>query len=187
MNELSLHILDICQNSTKANASLISIIIEESTKENTFTIDIIDNGDGMDKETLERVTDPFFTTRTTRKVGLGISLFKMAAEQSNGFLTILSEKTKGTSLKCMFELNNIDRAPLGKIEETIAILLLNAEGADIVYKHVVNDLIYIFDSREVKEVLEDVPLTDLNVIVWIKDNIKEGILNIHKEETLWNL
>ena len=80
MEELSLHILDVCQNSIQANATLIELFIDDDVINNTFTIEIIDNGQGMDKETLRKVSDPFYTTRTTRKVGLGISLFKMAAE-----------------------------------------------------------------------------------------------------------
>jgi hypothetical protein len=183
MNELSLHILDICQNSIKANASLIEIIIEENTNTNLYRITIRDNGHGMDKNTLSSVSDPFFTTRDTRKVGLGVSLFKMAAEQCKGSMKITSQVQKGTSVITTFEHDHIDRAPLGDIAETLMILLLNDEGIDIYYKHIYNNHEYILDTREIKQALDGIPLTDYDVITWVKNNINEGIRTIHKEET----
>ncbi|MCK5388385.1 MAG: ATP-binding protein [Candidatus Izimaplasma sp.] len=183
MNELSLHILDICQNSIKANASLIEIIITEDIDANIYLIEITDDGYGMDKLTLSEVSDPFFTTRTTRKVGLGISFFKMAAEMTEGKLEIFSELKKGTKVSATFKHNHIDRAPLGDIEDTISILILNEREIDIVYKHIYNDETYLFDTREVKKVLDGIPFTDYNVIMWIKNNIKEGIKIIQKEES----
>ncbi|MFK5884169.1 MAG: ATP-binding protein [Candidatus Izemoplasma sp.] len=181
MNELSLHILDICQNSTKANATLIEIIIVENTSLNEMIITIKDNGHGMDQNTLQKVVDPFFTTRTTRNVGLGIALFKLAAEQTNGSLTISSILNKGTELKATLTLNHIDRAPLGKIEDTLLILLSINKYCDIHYKHINNDQIYELDTREIKKVLEVKTIIDYDIILWVKNNIKEGIINIHKE------
>ncbi len=184
MNELSLHILDICQNSIKANAKLIEIIVTEDTNENLFTIKIIDNGFGMNKKTLSEVADPFFTTRTTRKVGLGVSLFKMATEMAEGNLKITSTINIGTKIIATFQHNHIDRAPLGDIEDSLSILILNEKMIDIYYHHDYNKKTYIFDTREVRKVLEGIPFTDYNVIMWIKSNIKEGIMNIHKEESI---
>ena len=184
MNELSLHILDICQNSIKANANLIEIIITDNRKSNLFVIEIIDNGFGMDKKTLSEVADPFFTTRTTRKVGLGISLFKMAAEMAGGCLEISSVVDEGTKVIATFQNDHIDRAPLGDIEDSLSILILNENMIDIYYEHRFNDKTYIFDTREVRKVLDGIPFTDYNVIMWIKNNIKEGILNIQKEESI---
>ena len=183
LNELSLHILDICQNSIKANATLIKIIITEDLSQNSFQVIIHDDGCGMNQKTLSEVTDPFFTTRTTRKVGLGISLFKMAAEMTDGDFTIKSTLAKGTSVIANFKYDHIDRAPLGKIEETLVILVLNELEIDIYYEHTFNKKTYIFDTREVKQVLNGIPFTSHDVILWIKNNIKEGILDIHKEET----
>jgi signal transduction histidine kinase len=131
MNELSLHILDICQNSIKANATLIEIDVIDNAAANTYTIIIKDNGKGMDGKTLSQVSDPFYTTRTTRKVGLGISLFKMACEQAEGTFEITSKVNSGTVIKAVFQNNHIDRAPLGDIEETLVILLLNEANIDI--------------------------------------------------------
>ena len=187
MNELSLHILDICQNSIKANATLIEIIITDSAIDNIFKVEIIDNGSGMDEKTLSGVADPFYTTRTTRKVGLGISLFKMAAEMAGGNLEITSTLTRGTEVTAIFQKDHIDRAPLGDIEETLIILILNESMIDVYYKHTFNEQTYTFDTREVRKVLDGIPFTDYNVIMWIKNNIKEGIINIYKEESIWNL
>ncbi len=183
MNELSLHILDICENSISANASLIEITIEENTKNNTYTITITDDGHGMNKKTLSQVSDPFFTTRTTRKVGLGISLFKLACELTGGTFQIDSIEHEGTLIKAEFVRDHVDRAPLGDIEDTLTVLLMNESGIDIRYVHIVDNQRYYFDSREVKQVLDDVPITDYNVILWIKNTIKEGLLSIQKEET----
>ena len=178
MNELSLHILDICQNSIKADANLINIIIEEDTKNDFFKVLIGDNGNGMSEKTLSEVSDPFFTTRTTRKVGLGISLFKMACELCDGKFTITSEVNVGTKLIAEFKNNHIDRAPLGDIEDTLCVLLLNELEIDIYYEHIINDKNYIFDSRVVKEVLDGISFTNYDVMKWIKANIKEGIYAI---------
>ena len=184
MNELSLHVLDICQNSIKANANLIKIIITDNKIDNLYKIEIIDNGFGMDKKTLSEVTDPFFTTRTTRNVGLGISLFKMAAEMTGGHLEISSIVTKGTKVIATFQNDHIDRAPLGDIEDSLCVLILNENMIDIYYEHRVNNKTYIFDTREVRKILNEIPFTDYNVIRWIKNNVKEGIINIQKEESM---
>jgi hypothetical protein len=182
VEELSLHILDICQNSIKANATLIQILIDENTKTNSFVIEIVDDGHGMNKETLTQVSDPFFTTRTTRKVGLGISLFKMAAESTNGTLKIESKEHHGTKIIATFDLDHIDRAPLGEIEDTLVILALNEENIDIFYRHRYNEREFIFDTRQIREILEETPFTAQGVTQWMKEYIKEGLYNIHKEE-----
>jgi len=183
MNELSLHILDVCENSIKADAKLIEIIITENIEDNLFRIDIIDNGHGMNELTLSEVSDPFFTTRTTRNVGLGLSLFKMAAEMTNGNMVIASKVNKGTTVTTIFGHDHIDRAPLGDIEDTIIILALNEKDIDIYYKHTFNNKVFVFDTREVKTILEGIPFTDYNVITWIKNDIREGIKTILEEES----
>ena len=187
MNELSLHILDIVQNSLKANAKLVEIIITEKDSTDSYTITIKDDGHGMDEKTLTEVSDPFFTTRTTRKVGMGTSLFKMAAELCEGTFTIESTVGVGTIVTASFVKSHIDRAPLGAIDETVTILMLNESDIDILYKHTVNDKEYIFDTREVRQVLDGIPFTDYSVIEWVKNNIKDGINIIQEEEQKWNL
>lgn len=183
MNELSLHILDICQNSIRADANLIKIIIEEDIKNDCYKIIIGDNGHGMNEKTLSEVSDPFFTTRTTRKVGLGVSLFKMAAEMCEGNFSVDSIVNKGTIITAIFKHSHIDRAPLGDISETIMILMLNEKDIDIYYEHIYNNQKYIFDTKEIRKVLGDIPFTEYSVILWIKDNIVNGIKDLQKEET----
>ena len=163
MEELSLHILDIAKNSVKAKATLI---------------EIEDNGCGMDKEFLKTVTDPFSTTRTTRKVGLGIPLFKAAAQRCGGDLEIFSETGKGTTLRAWFEHNHIDRAPLGDMAGTMQTLISGSPEIDFLYCHTINDREFILDTREMRNILGDVPLDSMEVVSWIYDYTEEGIENI---------
>lgn len=183
MNELSLHILDICQNSIKAYSTLIEILVNEDINNNLFEIIIKDDGCGMDKQTLSKVTNSSFTTRTNRKNGLGISLFKKATELSEGSFGIQSQVNIGTTVKAVFKYNHINRAPLGSMEDTISTLILNEANIDIYYEHKFNKKKFIFDTREVKKVLKGIPFTDNNVVMWIRKNIKEEIFIIHEEET----
>lgn len=177
MNELSLHILDICENSIKAKATLVQLDIIEDTKMNLYQIIIKDNGTGMCEEILKTVSDPFYTTRTTRNVGLGISLFKLAAELAEGSLEIESTLGVGTTVTTTFKHNHIDRAPLGDISDTL-IALITRGDSDIIYNHLYNGKEYQFSTIEVKEVLEGIPLNDTNIILWIKENIKEGLKDL---------
>ena len=123
MRELSLNVLDIAQNSIAAGASLTEILVKEDTKEKTLLIGIYDNGKGMTPEQVENVKDPFFTTRTTRKVGMGIPLFKLAAEQTGGSFTITSQVGVGTRVDALFKTDSIDFTPLGDMASTIATIV----------------------------------------------------------------
>lgn len=174
MRELSLHILDIVENSVKANASLIEVDIEING--GFIIITVKDNGKGMDKEFLNSVTDPFTTTRTTRKVGLGIPLIKMAAENAGGSFSIESEKGVGTTLRVSFLINHIDRVPLGDITETIVTLI--SEKTDFIWKVSFEDKEFIFDTKEIKKELDPVPIDSVDVLVYLKSYIKENIESI---------
>ena len=182
MKELSLNILDIAENSVSAKASLVEICITESIVKNTVLIKITDNGCGMSAEVLKTVTDPFSTTRKTRKVGMGISLLKLAAEQSNGELYIDSELGKGTMVTATFERNHIDRPPLGNIGQTISTLISCNLGVDFTYTHIFEDKVFNFSTREITEIIPDVPLNTPDVILWIQDYINEGIIAISSAE-----
>lgn len=175
MKELSLHILDIVKNSVKAGASVIEIIIDEDIEKNLLTIKITDNGCGMSKEFLKRVKDPFSTTRTTRKVGMGISLFEAAAVQCGGKVDITSELGKGTEFTAVFEYNHIDRAPLGDMAGTMQTLISGSPGIDFLYRHTKCAKTFTFDTKEIKQVLGDVPIDTPEVLSWINDFIKEGL------------
>lgn len=179
MKELSLHILDIVQNSIKAGAKNIEIEIDENSKTNLLSIEINDNGCGMSKEFLERVRDPFITTRTTRKVGMGISLFESAAIQSGGNLDITSEEGVGTNLKATFVLDSIDRAPIGDMAETMLTIVSGAPDIEYVYEHKKDDKVFLFDTAQIKEILGDIPLDMPEVLTWITGYIKEGLADIN--------
>ena len=175
MKELSLHILDIAKNSVKAKASVIEIIISEDEGTNLLTIEIKDNGCGMSKEFLEKVRDPFSTTRTTRKVGMGIPLFEAAAVQCGGYVDITSEEGVGTEFKVVFEYNHIDRAPLGDMPGTMQVLISGSPEIDFIYRHEKNGKVFNMDTRELRQVLGEVPLDTPDVLAWIDGFIQEGL------------
>jgi len=179
MKELSLHILDIAKNSVKAKATLIEIIVDEDTNKNLLTIEIKDNGCGMSKEFLRTVKDPFSTTRTTRKVGMGISLFEAAAVQCGGKLDITSEVGVGTTLTTTFELDSIDRAPLGDMAGTMVTLISGSPSIDFMYKHTKDNNEFILDTREVRQILGEVSLDMPDVLMWIEGYINEGLIEIN--------
>ena len=181
MQELSLNILDIAQNSVVAGASLIEISLEAFGEDyKMLSITVKDNGKGMDRQTLVSVTNPFFTSRTTRKVGLGIPLFKMAAEQTGGWFEIDSTEGVGTVLKAVFDTSNIDCTPLGEVWDTMAILIQMNENIDFVYTVKRDDGEFVCDTRRLKEIMEGMPLPDLSVVQWIKEFIEENQFEIFK-------
>lgn len=174
MRELSLNILDIAQNSISAGASLITVEVLENTKEHTLVIGIYDNGCGMSEEQVKSVVDPFYTTRTTRKVGMGIPLFKMAAEMTGGEFSIGSQLSKGTRVKALFKTDSVDFTPLGDVASTVVMLVTMNTDRDFVYRHSVNGREFVLDTRELKNILGDVPLGNYEVSEWIKEYISEN-------------
>lgn len=179
MKELSLNILDIAQNSVKARASLICIDLAENGS--LLTITVSDNGCGMKEEMVKNVTDPFCTSRTTRKVGLGIPFFKLAAEQTGGSFEISSKHEEdypechGTVTKAVFDMSHIDAAPLGDIITSIITLIQGMGNIDLVFTHKSEKLDVRLDTRELKEVLGgDIPLSSPDVLLWIKEFLEEN-------------
>ncbi len=179
MRELSMHIMDIVENSISAKACLVQIIIRESLKKNLLEIEIIDNGAGMDKSLLGSVDDPFTTTRTTRKVGLGIPLFKAAVERCDGTFWIESKPKKGTNIKGSFRYDHIDRAPMGDLVDTIIALIAGNKDLDFIYHHITDEGEYLLKTKELKEVLSDIDINNIKVLEWIRINIKEGLEQIN--------
>lgn len=173
MRELSLNVLDIAQNSISANAPVIEIEVLEDTVKKELLIGIYDNGKGMTPEQVENVRDPFFTTRTTRKVGMGIPLFKLAAEQTGGWLNIESELGKGTRVTAVFKTDSIDFTPLGDIESTVQMLITMNTDRDFIYRFGIDDRIFTLSTQELKVILGDVPLSEPSVAMWIKEYIEE--------------
>jgi len=180
MTELSLHILDIVQNSVKANADLITIEIDENISDNKLVIIITDNGCGMTSDFLEDVVNPFRTTRTTRKVGLGLSLFKNACEMTGGNLKIESEVGKGTIVRATFVYDSIDRQPLGDMASTMATIIGGNDKINYVYSHSFNENAFEFSTLEIRKILgEEINLSDMDVLNWIEGYISEQEENLY--------
>ena len=177
MKELSLNILDITENSVKAKATLVEILLTED--EEKLTIIIKDNGTGMTEEPLEQVKNPFYTTRTPRKVGMGIPLFQFAAEQTGGGVTIESlhhevhPDDHGTTVTALFYKTHIDFTPLGDVVSTLTTLIQGHPDTDFLFEHCIGDNAVTLDTRELRAVLDGVPLDTFEVLIWIKENLEE--------------
>lgn len=182
MKELSLHILDITQNSIRAEATLVKLFIVESIPENDLIIIVEDNGKGIPEDKLDTITDPFVTSRTTRRVGLGLSLLEAAARQCDGQFEIISELGEGTRVMASFRHNHIDRVPLGNMADTVVTMVMSFGAVDLVYEHTYNKQLFIFDTREIKEALEVKSLNEPDILNWIRENIEEGLEEIMEEK-----
>ena len=179
MDELSLNILDVAQNSITAGATLVEIAIEEDTVRDTLTILIRDNGCGMSEEAAMRAADPFYTTRKTRKVGLGLPFFKMAAEMTGGCFSIESSVGSGTSVRASFGRSHIDRAPLGDMAGTITSLVMHRPDIDFVYTHSLDGAGFALDTREVRRMMEGISIASPEVIAWMSEFISENQKEIY--------
>ena len=175
MRELSLNVLDVAQNSVTAGAALIEIVVRQSTAEKTLEIGIFDDGKGMTEEQVRAVRDPFFTTRTTRKVGLGVPLFKMAAEMTGGSLEIESAVGVGTKVRAFFHTDHVDFVPLGDMANTIVTLAAMNEAIRFLYRFEIDGRAFTFDTREIRAVLGDVPMNDPAIMNWMTAYINENI------------
>jgi hypothetical protein len=175
MKDLSLHILDIIQNSLAANAKLIEISIDENERKDLIEIIIKDDGKGMSKEFVELVVDPYTTTRTTRKVGLGIPLFKQNAERTGGCLTINSQLGQGTTITATFKPSNIDCPVLGDIAGVIALTVSGNPSVDFIYNHKINGNLFAFNTKEVKEILGEISISDNSVFKFLKELIHSNL------------
>lgn len=174
MRELSMHILDLAQNSIVAGASLIEIDVIADTAADTLKINIRDNGKGMSPEFVAKVQDPFTTTRTTRRVGLGIPMFAEAALACDGALTVESEQGKGTTVEAAFKLSHIDRAPMGDIASTLIALIAANPDIDIRYRQQADAEEFILDTRDIKRELAGVPINENAVLKWIAEYVNEN-------------
>lgn len=182
MKELALHILDIAENSIKAEADKLTIKIIEDTEENIFKIIIKDNGKGIENEILENITDPFITTNRKRPVGLGLSLFKAAAQRCSGHFKVDSNKD-GTIVKADFTHNHIDRAPLGDIAESIISIIIWNPEINLTYRHQYNEKSFVFNTKEIKTKLKEVSICEAKILNWLKNYIKENVKEIRGGES----
>ncbi|MCD8365372.1 MAG: ATP-binding protein [Clostridiales bacterium] len=172
--EISLNILDIAQNSIVAEASLIQITVDETTEGHLLKTEIKDDGRGMSEDTLASVIDPFFTTRKTRNVGLGIPFLKQEAESTGGMFHIQSEPGKGTVVTAIFCTDHIDCMPLGDVNATIHSLITMNPQVDFLYRRVVNDRSFELDTREMREILGDIPFDTPDVSLFLKNYLQEN-------------
>ena len=176
MEDLSLHILDIAENSISAGARLINITLVEDSVRDLLTVEIADDGKGMSSDVVDKVVDPFYTSRTTRKVGLGLPLFQEAAAAANGSMEIRSIADRGTTVRATFQLSHIDRKPIGNMVETVTSLLCSSEEVDVRYVHIRDGNKMIFDSKEIRDELGCIPLNSIKGI-----NVIRGYLNQEEE------
>ena len=181
MLELAEHILDIAENSIRAGAGTVEIVINEDSAKDLLTIEINDNGSGMTKEEIKKVEDPFYTTKTVRRVGLGIPLLANAAEMAGGSLRLKSAKGKGTKLTATFALSHLDRQPMGNITTTMLALIAGNSEVDFIYKHGHNDRQFTLDTRQIRKEIEDVPINHPKIIKYIRGVIDEGLREIEPE------
>jgi len=173
MKDLSLHILDIVENSVAARADKIEIRISEDKNKDLLSVEVIDNGIGMDKETRKKAVDPFYTSRTVRRFGFGLSLLSEAAKAANGHFSIQSEKGEGTKIKADFQYSHIDRKPLGDMGQTIITLVIGNPEIDLVYVHKKNNQKYSLDTRKIKARLKEAPINSPAGIRMIREYLKK--------------
>ncbi len=178
MRELALHLLDIAENSLAAGAKNVTLAVEEDTQHDRLRLSVQDDGRGMDEKTAAAVVDPFVTSRTTRKVGLGIPLLKAAAEACQGGLTIVSAVGQGTRLECEFQHSHIDRMPLGDLAGTVLALVTTAPQIHWVYRHRVDAQEFVFDDKVIKETLGEVPLTEPEILGFVRGLLEQGIAEV---------
>jgi hypothetical protein len=196
--DLSQHILDIVENGVTAGADLLHIDIQEDLSNDYLSIKIVDNGRGMDADILKRVADPWVTTRTSRRVGLGIPFLKQTAEMCGGHFEIQSEVGRGTVTQATFQHSHIDRPPLGDVASTVLCLIVGHPDVDVVYHHeVIADVttsaiadtaggthrVFELDTREIREVLgEDVPFSDPEVLAFLRSTLEDGVASLRHRD-----
>jgi len=178
MLELSMNILDIVENSTRAGARLVTVSITEDREEDTLRIEIADNGEGMEPDIIKKALDPFYTSKKARRVGLGLPMLSHAAKRAGGTFKIESKKGKGTRVTADFKYSHIDRQPLGDIPGTMATMIAGNPNVDFVYTHMNVGKRYTLDTRVIKQELEDVSIYHPKVLRFIQENIRDGLKEI---------
>ncbi len=182
MQELSLNLLDVAENSVRAGAGLIEILVEETPSSDLLALEIKDDGCGMSQEQAQRVTDPFYTTRTTRKVGLGVPFLKMAAQLTGGDLSIESQPGKGTRMRAWFGYSHIDRMPLGDVAGTVTTLIQCNPQVEFRYTYRWENKEFVLDTREVRQTLDGVPIQSPEVITFLGEMIRENMEELRETE-----
>ncbi|MCL4507851.1 MAG: ATP-binding protein [Chloroflexi bacterium] len=182
MREIALHLLDIAENSVAACARDITIAVDEDARKDRLLMIVEDNGKGMDEDMVARVVDPFVTSRTTRKVGLGIPLLKAAAEGCNGYLHINSAVGRGTRLEVEFQRSHIDRMPLGDLIGTWFELLVAWPQIHWIFRYRASGGEFLFDDAPIKKELGDVSLSEPSILTYLRETLQEGVKSVQKSQ-----
>lgn len=175
MEDMSLHILDVVENSIDAGATKVEILLSEDTINDLLSLEIKDNGKGMDEKTMTMVTDPFFTTKTVRRIGLGLPFLKQAAEECNGSFSVSSERGKGTTVSASFRRSHIDRKPLGDIGATMMVLIAGNPSIDFIFHYKRDSYDYTLNTEEIRDELDDVPINSPEVLKALRKDIDRGL------------
>ncbi len=178
MEDLSLHILDVVENAIAAKAKKIEVTVIEEIEQDRLTMEIKDDGIGMDEEVRQKVTDPFFTTRTSRRVGLGLSFLSQATKEAGGTLEITSSPGRGTKVKATFQYSHIDRKPLGNMTDTIVTIIFGNPEVDVHYVHVRGEKSYTLKSEWLRERFHGEAFMTPEAIHWLKTHLQEGLAEI---------
>ncbi|MCX7816478.1 MAG: ATP-binding protein [Syntrophales bacterium] len=181
MQEIALHILDLAENSARAGAKNLRIKVEENTKRDIIQVEIEDDGRGMDENTLKEALDPFFTTKQERRFGLGLAMINQATEQTGGTLEIFSSPNVGTKLKFSFQKSHIDRQPMGDMAGVIMAIVAGNPEMDIEYEHICDDERFSFSTKEIRKILDDIPINRTEVLTFIRKCVYEGLRKIGAE------
>jgi hypothetical protein len=181
MKNIALHILDLVQNSARAKACNVQISITEDRESNMYLLAITDDGEGMEKVELQKATDPFYTSRSTRKVGLGLPLIQMNAERTGGSLNLESMAGKGTTLAASFVMNHPDRLPLGEIDDVLVLLAVGLPHVRLVYEHKTPHGQYRFDTELIREIIGNIQDSNLEIRNFLKEMIIENLRGIQAE------
>jgi signal transduction histidine kinase len=179
MRELSLHILDLVQNSLEAGATEVMLNISEDLGLDRLTFRVSDNGRGMDEKTCRQVLDPFVTTRTTRKVGLGLPLIDMSTKRCDGHLEIKSIPGHGTVVEAVYRHSHWDRPPLGNMVETLKAIIVANPELDFRFTHSVNGRVFSLQTKELTTILGDISLTHPDVLDWLDEYLKSNFANLY--------
>lgn len=179
MRELSLHILDLVQNSIEAKATVVKLEIIENKINDSLVIRVSDNGRGMNEKMRQLVIDPFITTRTTRRIGLGLPLMDMSTKRCGGYLKVDSIPGKGTVVEAMYQHSHFDRPPVGNLVETIKSILVANPVIQFIYCHTVDDRSFSVSSQEIADILDGVPLTQPDVLSWLHGYLSDNIANLY--------
>jgi hypothetical protein len=190
VREIALHLLDIAENSVTAGAKRVELFVEEDLANDRLRLTVQDDGQGMDEELAAHVTDPFITSRTTRKVGLGIPLLKAAAEACGGSLRLSSKPGRGTRLEVEFQRSHIDRPPLGDLAGTLLTLFIGCPQVHWLLEYRIDtgdpaeDIQFIFDDAPLKQALEGIPLSEPEVLAFIRGLLQEGVARVQRVASL---